>query len=226
MAFNIYISERLDPSRAIVSSKLSPCSVAMRELVFGETINTNIYIVDGAGDFSTASGAVGSTVKVGIGIPGEDPVWLNTSWTAITNGWNGVLDPNTQDLLDLFDDGTAVDLRFEVQVTNAAGEPRKYCSLPIRILKRVINTASATSSLTLSSDGQVAIDNGSDTVIVSGLALQSAPRRVFTTVRKPAGGLNLFASVVSGSVSTAGFTVNLNGQTDSADYVLDYLLLF
>lgn len=225
MAFNLYIAENLDPAKSVVNSRLQACPIPMRQLVFGETIATNLYIVDGSGNFSEASGADGSTVKVGIGIPGNDPVWLNTAWTAVDDGWSGVLSPNTQDLLDLFDDGTFADLFFEVEVTNAQGQKSKYCSVPVRVAKRVINAAAATTPLDDSTDGQVAIDEGSDVVTVTGLDLAQSPRRVMVIVRKPAGGLNLYASVV-GTPDMDGFTVNLNGQTDSPDYILDYIIIF
>lgn len=74
-------------------------------------------------------------------------------------------------------------------------------------------------------NGQCAIGDASDSGSVT-LGLSATPRRVFPFVQKPAGGLNLFASIVDGTLSATGFTFNLSGLTDSANYKLDYILIF
>ena len=71
--------------------------------------------------------------------------------------------------------------------------------------------------------GTLAIASGVDTVTVSGLGLASAPGQVLVTVRKLTGGLNLFATVRSDSITTDGFTADLSAATDAASYQLDYL---
>jgi hypothetical protein len=73
--------------------------------------------------------------------------------------------------------------------------------------------------------GTQAIASGADSVTVSGLGLGSAPAQVLVTVRKLTGGLNLFATVRSDSITTGGFTADLSAATDAATYQLDYLVV-
>ena len=73
--------------------------------------------------------------------------------------------------------------------------------------------------------GTQALASGVDSATVSGLALSAAPAQVLVTVRKPTGGLNLFATVRDDSLTTGGFTVDLSAATDAATYKLDYLVV-
>jgi len=73
--------------------------------------------------------------------------------------------------------------------------------------------------------GTQAIAAGADSVTVSGLGLASVPAQVLVTMRKVTGGLNLFATVRSDSISTGGFTADLSGATDAGTYQLDYLVI-
>jgi hypothetical protein len=73
--------------------------------------------------------------------------------------------------------------------------------------------------------GSAAVTSGADAVTVSGLGLPSAPAQVLVTVRKPSGGLNLFATVEDASVSASGFTADLSAATDGAGYKLDFLVV-
>ena len=73
--------------------------------------------------------------------------------------------------------------------------------------------------------GTFAIGSGVDSGTVTGLALPSVPAQVLVSMKKLAGGLNLFAIVRSDSVTTDGFTFDLSAATDSASYQLDYLVL-
>jgi len=73
--------------------------------------------------------------------------------------------------------------------------------------------------------GTLAIASGVDSVAVTGLGLPSVPAQVLVTIRKATGGLNLFATVRSDSITTAGFTVDLSAATDATTYKLDYLVV-
>jgi hypothetical protein len=73
--------------------------------------------------------------------------------------------------------------------------------------------------------GTQAIASGVDAVTVSGLGLASVPAQVLVTVRKLAGGLNLFATVRGDSITAGGFTVDLSAPTDGATYKVDYLVV-
>ncbi len=73
--------------------------------------------------------------------------------------------------------------------------------------------------------GTQAIAAGADSVTVTALGLGTAPSQVLLTVRKRTGGLNLFATLRSDSLTGAGFTADLSGATDEATYQLDYLVI-
>jgi hypothetical protein len=73
--------------------------------------------------------------------------------------------------------------------------------------------------------GTQAIASATDAVTVSGMGLATAPAQVLATVRKVTGGLNLFATVRSDSITTDGFTADLSAATDAATYQLDYLVI-
>jgi hypothetical protein len=73
--------------------------------------------------------------------------------------------------------------------------------------------------------GTQAIAAAADSVAVVGLGLASAPAQVLVTVRKITGGLNLFATVRSDSITGAGFTADLSAATDAGTYQLDYLVI-
>jgi hypothetical protein len=73
--------------------------------------------------------------------------------------------------------------------------------------------------------GTLALAAGADSGTVTGLGLPSVPAQVLVTVRKVTGGLNLFATVRSDSITTAGFTVDLSAATDAATYQLDFLVI-
>lgn len=73
--------------------------------------------------------------------------------------------------------------------------------------------------------GTVSLASGVFEGSVSGLALDEAPSRVIVTVRRPANGLAIFACVDDGTLTVDGFTFQLSGITDSANYKLDYILV-
>lgn len=70
------------------------------------------------------------------------------------------------------------------------------------------------------------IPNGVDNFSVTGLALPAIPARVLPHVRIESGALAIHANVVSGTITTDGFQVQLSGVTDSANYILDYSYVF
>lgn len=76
----------------------------------------------------------------------------------------------------------------------------------------------------LSHSGTASIGSGVSTLTVSGLGLAWVPTGVTVNVRKPAGSnLNIVATPYGGFTS-AGFSVELSSPTDTATYVLDYIL--
>ncbi len=73
--------------------------------------------------------------------------------------------------------------------------------------------------------GAYALGNGVDSgAVVFGSALSYTPTAINLTVTNPSGGLNIFATVVAGSLTAAGFSFTLSGLTDSDEYVLNYIV--
>lgn len=73
--------------------------------------------------------------------------------------------------------------------------------------------------------GSLALGNGVSSGSVTGLGLSFTPTKAFLQILRPAGTLNIFALVNSGTLTSDGFDFELSAMTDSTDYVLDYLLL-
>lgn len=74
--------------------------------------------------------------------------------------------------------------------------------------------------------GRFAIANASNTGTVTGLGiLNFMPTKAIATVRSPSNGLVMFATVESGTITQDGFTFILSGVTDSANYLLDFIML-
>jgi hypothetical protein len=72
--------------------------------------------------------------------------------------------------------------------------------------------------------GVYTISSGAVGGVVSGLGLSFTPSKVLVSVRVPANAHLMFACVVEGSLSVAGFTFYLSGMTEEAGYKLDYYI--
>lgn len=72
--------------------------------------------------------------------------------------------------------------------------------------------------------GSYAIPNGYDRVTVTGLGLLFTPTLVIAVITQPAGALQLFPTIVQGTLTTDGFTATLNGMTDSGNYAINYMI--
>lgn len=229
MPYKLYISTKNTPNGAAVISQTNPTPIVMRDFVLGNTLDTNLYLVDGISGFDEVSGVDGYSVLVGIGRPGEGAVQLNPTWTPLDNatGWNGNLAFTDSRLADLFDTaGTnPLALQMEVQVTDTQSRIVSDLLIPIKVFRRVIEPEDLVIPA-FTADGEFAIGNGVDSGTVTGLNLAKVPRRVMVSVRKPSGGSNLFASVVEGTITTGGFSFTLSAVTDAATYKLDYYLIF
>lgn len=223
----LYISEALDCDKSRVFSVDNTISIPMTEMVFGESRAVKLYIVDGQGGYDAVSGAVGTTVKVGIGdLNADDPVWLNTSWTRIANGWQGVIAPNIQAVYNLFAGQNFITVSLRIQIIDAAGDKENYALLPFRLWRLGISTTILPTPPEDAQSGYFPIPNAADFVTVTGLNLSAVPRGVMPFMVKPAGGFNIFPTLVNGTITTDGFTVDFNGSTDSNQYQLFYFLTF
>jgi hypothetical protein len=229
MPYKLYISTLESPRGSAVISQTNPTPVPIRDFVLGNTLDTNIYLVDGLGAYDAASGAAGYSLNVGIGMPGEGASELNSTWTQITNGWNGNLAFTDSRLLDLFtaQGVNPIQPTLETWVTDPQSRIASQILIPIRIWRGVITASDlVTAPSPSNADGEYALGDGADSGSVTGLNLAAVPRHVFLNVRKPAGGQTMFASIVSGSITTAGFSFTLSGVTDAATYKLDYYMVF
>src|SRR5258706_15868729 len=102
MALNIFISTKDSPTGAIVISKSNPTPIPFRSIVLGNTLDTNIYLVDGLGDFDDASGDASYSVAVGIGVAGGGGAWGDTTRSPLTKRWKGKLSTHAQTIAGLF----------------------------------------------------------------------------------------------------------------------------
>lgn len=74
MATNVYVNTAAkDPASAICLSAVNTGPDQMLTMVLGDKVPINLYLVNGSGAYDAASGAVGYTVKVGIGPSGANP---------------------------------------------------------------------------------------------------------------------------------------------------------
>ena len=102
----------------------------------------------------------------------------------------------------------------------------------VTILSRYTFRVSAFSGIAVSppddefESGTFDIPNGQAFVVVTGLALSASPDQVLVTVRKPNNGLTLVASVDGSTITSGGWTAWFSGNTDSANYKLDWVALF
>lgn len=107
--------------------------------------------------------------------------------------------------------------KIQDQVTQAIS----FISAPAPVLPPVVIPPPA---LPPSAKGSVALDSGVNGGSVTGLGLSFTPTVCVVTMRSPSTGLNLFANVVSATLTPDGFDFTLSGLTDSADYALDYVI--
>lgn len=231
MPLDLYISTKANPRGSLVISKDNATpSPVLESLVVGNTRETNIRFVDGNGDYEEWSGDETASLLVSIGRAGET-LWYSTSWDTLENssGWTGNISTAVQAIKELFESEgvNPLDLLLEVTVTDNESRHLTSAQIPIHVWNRVTDDDDLVDPPSPNNTfGSFSISNGVDAESVTGLALTAAPRFVIATIRKPSGGLNLFACVVAGSITTGGFDFTLSGVTDSANYKLDYYLIF
>ena len=155
--------------------------------------------------------------------------------TATNNiGWLGQLNFNTGALIDLFDNNGAAPLlqispNLEIEIIDGGGNTVTQLSIPIVINHRVINTASVTQPPSGNTQiGTFTLPNGLNSGAVTGLGLSIPPRIVTVLgVARNTGSLLLtWTPNLSIAYTTDGFHYNLSGNTDQADYILMYMLVF
>lgn len=99
-------------------------------------------------------------------------------------------------------------------------------SLQSQIDSLFAQVSSLATNFTKLYSGTFAIGNASNAGSVTGLSITNfTPTKAIATVRAPAGGLNIAATVVDATITTGGFQFTLDSLTDSANYKLDFILL-
>lgn len=224
------------PKKSLIRDYLNPSPAPMPEFTLGEGVPVNLFLASPSNPSATGYDALSGNdtleIAVGVGTPGNAPVTLQNTWEVIEDsqnrpiGWTGVLPFNSDPLAALFTPGQPyIFATLEFQYTNANNNTVKFGSPPIVVHAEVVNTDESFFANSVS--GTFSIPNGVDQGTVTGLGLSAAPKSVrFSPIIKPAGGLNLFPSLVSNSLTSDGFTFTLNGATDATGYSLYYTIIF
>lgn len=228
MPLNIYLSSAESPKGANVISQLNPVSISFKDLIYGDTLPSQIFLVDGNGNYDPRSGS-SLSVSTLIGTPGQTPIWQNNSWSAITNGWSGNIITTAPAFLALFlsTGMNPLTSTLEVKLTDTIGTVATIAQLKIKIYNDQTFTPITTDVLMTAIRGSYNLIQGADSGTVTGLGLSSLPTQVLPfPIRKPSGGINIFPNIVNGSLTTDGFSFTLDAAPDSALYWLDYLITF
>ena len=147
MATNVYLNAAaLSPRFGFVRSELNPSPVDIYDIVYGDKLALNIYLVDGAGGFDATSGLSGYTVKVGLGLIGQEVAALQESWSLITNGWSGSIELNTTGVRDIVGSADQADAWIEIEITDPSGNRRTYGQQQVLLLNQAISGTAAVPS--------------------------------------------------------------------------------
>ena len=114
------------PANAFVLSEVIPTPVASFEIVYGDLLECDIYLVDGEGSFAPESGLSGYSVNVLVGLLGQGHLAKQDTWSLSSNGWTGSINLNTSGIRDLLAGAESVDIWIEVEVTDPSGNRRTY----------------------------------------------------------------------------------------------------
>lgn len=91
--------------------------------------------------------------------------------------------------------------------------------------RRIAPVALAGGRPITSFSGTMALTNGATSgSVVYGTALSYTPTAANLTVTKPAGGFDIFATIVAGTLSATGFDFTLSAAPDTSTYVLNYIV--
>lgn len=227
----IFIQDGKTPDNSVVSGLLNPVPANLPTLVCSDTIPLNLFVVDGAGNYSDVAQG-GYTAKIALGLPGQSPVFLQTG-TAITNGWRFDLDTARASIVSLFatNPGLPVTLNFELKIYDALNNVQTFCSMPANILPPVFTSSSTTggdsmnitgNTLPLVTGGGVTV--AANIVTVAGLTWNAAPSQVFVVVNLPAGAASIiFANVITSTITKTGFQFVLSAIPDNNNYTFTYM---
>ena len=190
-------------------------------------------ITSNAGSLTPTSQIYIATAQPGGGAFNAVQTITLASVTTSNIGWLGQLNFNTGPLIDLFDNNGGTPLsqispNLEIEIIDGSGNVVTYLSIPITIYHRVISGAALAAPPSSAYIGTFTLPNGFNSGSVTGLGLSVAPRLVCVLgVARNTGSLLLnWSPNLSIAYTTDGFHYNLSGNTDAADYILQYMLVF
>lgn len=231
-------TDAASPKSSLIKSVSNFAHADAPEFTLGEVLPVRLYLASpsATNGYDPLSGSSSLAINVGLGQAGSSAGFdAFTTWTPIMSngipvGWTGTLYFNTVNLANAFSISgggyrSSVPATLEFSYTDGSGGKVIFGSPNIRVINCILPPGN-NNSQSMEINGSVSIPNGVDSATITGLALVASPRLVACTVLKPASGLNLFASAVSGTITTDGFTYNLSGVTDSENYNLVYKLIF
>lgn len=146
MDLNLFIStaQGIDVRSSRVVSLTDNAPFPLPAIVFGDRLNVTVYLVDGAGSYNAASGAVGYAPRLALGVRGQTALAYTTTFTQIANGWTCTLDLTTTELIQALSALRAGTLALEFATTATGPTPTTWASLPIDILGHVSDPESGT----------------------------------------------------------------------------------
>lgn len=203
--------------------------------------NTDTSVDAGEVTLPAGSTIVVAAKKVG-GLGASSTLFSCTSFVETDGGadeddyYLGTVDLSGANLQAALDSEESIAVKVDIEVRNAANTERLSFQFDATILKQAYKGDEGADTdgdpaypsperLVLKDCGTQAITNGQDYVTVTGLALDYTPAQVLVSVRKPAGGQNIFATIRDASISDDGFIADLSAAAPAAGYKLDYLCI-
>jgi len=149
--------------------------------------------------------------------------------------YSATLDLNTSEIATALGSDEDIAIKVDLEVRNVGNTERTTYRFAATLLMEAYSneadptpgtpTYPAANLVVAKYMGPVAIDAAADSVAVTGLALSFVPAAVLVSVRKPAGGDNIWATVRDATLAADGFTADLSAAPGTAGYKLDYLLI-
>lgn len=179
----------------------------------------------------TQAGGTGVNEKQFI-LLAQDPAWVDTTWTATTDGWTGTISTNRRGVFDLFTvKSQPIRAYFEVEITDPSGNVRTYCSAPIILLPQIIEGATITTAPPAMAGATRTLANGTGvtitgtTVAVTGCSFGgSAPSNVLVFISPPDATVTVVSGwTLLGTITSTSFSFTLSTLPDNNNYKFTYL---
>ena len=137
------------------------------------------------------------------------------------------LDTNTIELNNLLNSKDRANIIVDIEVQDATNAERTTFQFEAVAKKQVYGNESAPSSAIPSSSVSATVSLSASTASgsITDLGLGYTPSQVLLTVSKPAGGANIWATAVDGSLSSDGCDFDLSAAPPTADYKLNAIFV-